>query len=200
MCFICTKEDGYGNLLVAPNLISPHVRRVQILLSLIEHHSMYSRSLIKLSILNVVFQLPTFIDTKDIQESRMVVERIAVNAIRSLLRRQHKDSPRFRVYVVGARMASNRQRCMVCDLCWALDCVRAPLLHTSAIDVLSRVLLPNSSVMCPVLRVMGPTSKAIHEIGWSSGISVLFTSSSACVSSSKATVKMAPGGVLQTLH
>lgn len=39
------------------------------------------------------------------------------------------------------------------------------------------------------------TSKAIHDIGSSYGISVRFTSSSVSFSSSKATVKMAPGGV-----
>lgn len=88
------------------------------------------------------------------------------------------------------------------ELCGRFDGVGTPFFHAGSVDVLSCVL-------CVILASVEEhqrccfwehTSKVIHEIGWSSGISVLLTNSSVRFSSSNWTVKIAPGGVLEGLY
>lgn len=85
---------------------------------------------------------------------------------------------------------------MVGDLRGGFDGVAAPFLHAGAVDVLAAVLVTSQYSHLVQNFTMRLTSKVIQEMGWSSGIAVLLTSSRACVSSSKETVKIAPGGVL----
>lgn len=81
----------------------------------------------------------------------------------------------------------------------ALDGKTGPFLHGGPVDVLFSVLRVWWSAS-RYTRVIATgtgelTSKAIHDIGSSLGISVRLTSSHVSFSSSKAMVKMAPGGV-----
>jgi hypothetical protein len=87
------------------------------------------------------------------------------------------------------------------DLGRALDGKARPFLHGCAVDVLLSMLKIALGVSkrhdTANMRPGGfrLTSKAIHEMGSSWGISVRLTNSSVNFSSSKATVNMAPGGV-----
>ena len=74
--------------------------------------------------------------------------------------------------------------------------VGAPFLHAGSIDVLSRMLSIRSQTKHLSPLDYAHTSNVIHDIGWSSGISVRLTNLSSCVSSSNCTVNIAPGDVL----
>lgn len=101
--------------------------------------------------------------------------------------------------VVGAEcaertMPANWQRFVVYYLSRTLHCEAVEFLHSSAIDVFSR-MLAEVSELASQLTLARLTSKVIQEMGSSSGISVFLISFSVNASSSNWSVKMAPGGV-----
>lgn len=71
---------------MTPDLVHPHIGRVQILLRRIEDHPMNRRLLVQGCILNILIQAPGWVYVEDIQETSVVVEGVAVDAIRRLFR------------------------------------------------------------------------------------------------------------------
>ena len=92
---------------------------------------------------------------------------------------------------------------MMVDFRGILHSVRAPFLHSGAVDILSFMLGGCGSAYAlrsGVIMQRVFTSNVIHDIGSSFGISVRLTSSRVSFSSSNTTVKIAPGGVLRGLE
>lgn len=94
-------------------------------------------------------------------------------------------------------MAAYGEGCGVGDFGGRGGFVGTPFLHAGSIDVFAGVLwdilvLVDACIWC----MAGRTSNVIHDMGWSSGISVRLTRSRERHSSSNTTVKIAPGGVL----
>lgn len=92
------KGDGY--FCVTPNLICPHIRRVQVLLGSVKHHSMHSRLLVKRRVLHVLVERAGGADAEDVDEARMVIERIAVHIVRRFCGGEDEDGAGLRVGVV----------------------------------------------------------------------------------------------------
>lgn len=70
------------DFLVTPDLIRPHIGGVEVLLPRVKHHPVDRRLLIQFRILHVLVQASSGVDGEDVQESRMVVEWVAVDIVR----------------------------------------------------------------------------------------------------------------------
>jgi len=127
-------------LAVAPDLVRPHVRRVQVLLVLVEDHPVHGGLLIQLGVLHVLLQLAGGVNTVHVDEAGMVVEGISIDEVWRLLRREDEDGAGLGVGVTGTGMTAHGDGSGVLDLTGALDGVGAPLLHAGAVDVLARMV------------------------------------------------------------
>jgi len=68
---------------------------------------MHSGPLIQLSVLHIILQRAFRVHTVYVDEARIVIERVAVDQIRRLLRRKYKDCASLGVSIIRLRMASH---------------------------------------------------------------------------------------------
>lgn len=97
---------------------------------------MYCRLLAVLVILYILVQLPVLVDREDIAMPSMLVEGVAINAVRWFLRSQNKDRSCSRIGAGCERMVAHGMGYIMTYVCRAFDCVAGPFFHRRAIDVL----------------------------------------------------------------
>lgn len=85
-------------LLVSPDAVSPHVGRIEIRFCRVKHHAMDGRFGSILVVLNVVVQVASRIDGKDVTMSGVVIERVAVDIEWRLFSSKKKDGTSFGVW------------------------------------------------------------------------------------------------------
>lgn len=77
-------ECAVGGFLVCPDLVCPHVGRVEIRFGRVKDHAMNRRLLTVLVILDVLVQFAVLVDGEDVAKACVLVERVSVNTIRRL--------------------------------------------------------------------------------------------------------------------
>lgn len=127
---------GFRVLLVAPNPVGPHVRRVQVALCGIKRHAVDCSLGAVFVVLDVLLEPAILIHGEDVAEAGVVVEWVTVDVVRWLLCREDENGPRLGVCIVCLWVASQRMRRLVNNLGRALHSEAVPLFHASAIYVL----------------------------------------------------------------
>jgi hypothetical protein len=94
-------------LLVCPDFVSPHVRRVEILFVFVKDHAVDGGVVLVGVVLHVFFQTALVVDGKDVTVAGKIVERIAVDVVRQLVGGEYEDGTGLGVGVVGFRVASH---------------------------------------------------------------------------------------------
>lgn len=70
---------------MAPDLIRPHIRRVEILFFRVKHHPMDCGFLIERGVLDILVQTTCRIHTENVQKASMVIEWVSIDAVWRLL-------------------------------------------------------------------------------------------------------------------
>jgi hypothetical protein len=97
----CLDSAFLIDLLVAPDPVCPHVRTVEVSLAGVKDHAMDCSLVAVFKVLDVLLHFAGRIDREDIAETRVVIERVAVNVVRRLLCRKKEDRASFGVGIVG---------------------------------------------------------------------------------------------------
>lgn len=90
----------HSYLPVTPNLISPHICRVQVLFVGVKDHSMDCRLLVELGILDVLVKATSWIHVENVQKACVIVERVAVDIVWRLLARKDEYCSGLGIFVV----------------------------------------------------------------------------------------------------
>lgn len=78
-------ESAVAGFLVCPDFVRPHVGRVQIRLRRVEDHAVDGGLFAVFVVLDVLVQLASFVNRKDVTVACMLVEWVAIDTIRRLL-------------------------------------------------------------------------------------------------------------------
>lgn len=78
-------ESAVAGLFVCPDLVRPHICRVEIRLGRVKDHSVDGGLFAVFVVLDVLIQLASTVDRKDVAVTRMLVEWVTIDAVRRLL-------------------------------------------------------------------------------------------------------------------
>lgn len=88
---------------MTPDLVRPHIGRIEILFRRIEHHPMDCTLFVQLGILNVLIQTTRRIHTEHIQKSCVIIEWIPVDIVRRLFGRKNEYRSSLRIRIIRSR-------------------------------------------------------------------------------------------------